>query len=77
MGRYKTRGEYDPCTLGCSLRRCAILLRLQGQGLPSMATPFGGKNVHWTFLLPRLTHAADGLVSAHPSCFNLCGARGN
>ena len=24
--------------------------------------PFGGRNVHWTFLLPRLTLAADGLV---------------
>jgi len=31
-----------------------------------MAIPFGGRNVHWTFLLPRLTPAADGLVSAHP-----------
>jgi len=27
VGRYKTRGEYDPCTLGCGLQRCAILLR--------------------------------------------------
>ena len=64
--RYKTRGEYDSCMLGCGLQRCAILLRLQGQGLPSMAIPFGGRTIHWTFLLPRLTPAADGLVSAHP-----------
>ena len=31
-----------------------------------MATPFGKRNVYWAFLLPRLTPAADGLVSAHP-----------
>ena len=38
----------------------------KGLGLPSMAIPFGGRNAHWTFLLLRLTPAADGLVSAHP-----------
>lgn len=28
-----------------SLRRSRILLRLQGLGWPSMANPFGGKNI--------------------------------
>ena len=35
--------------------RFAILLRLKLQGTPSLAHPFAGKKVHWTFFSIRLT----------------------
>ncbi|MEE8428065.1 MAG: hypothetical protein V3S33_00995 [Gammaproteobacteria bacterium] len=35
--------------------RFAILLRSKAQGPPSMADPFAGTKVHWTFVLFRLT----------------------
>ncbi|MEE8342439.1 MAG: hypothetical protein V3R51_01435 [Gammaproteobacteria bacterium] len=35
--------------------RFAILLRSKARGPPSMADPFAGTKVHWTFVLFRLT----------------------
>lgn len=36
------------------LQRFAVLLRLQAQGLPSVANPLGGTTVHWTVIFFRL-----------------------
>jgi hypothetical protein len=43
-------GAVNP-SLGATffLRRFRLLRRLQGQGWPSVANPFGGKNIHWMF----------------------------
>ncbi|MEE8342233.1 MAG: hypothetical protein V3R51_00385 [Gammaproteobacteria bacterium] len=35
--------------------RFAILLRSKARGPPSMADPFAGTKVHWTFVFFRLT----------------------
>ena len=63
---FKTRCKY--------LQRYAVLLRLQGQGSPSVASPFGWGKRHWRFPLFGLTHvrsaeaiqASDGLVKHLP-----------
>ncbi len=63
---YKTRCKY--------LQHFAVLLRLQGQGSPSMANPFGRVKRRWRFTLFGLTHvrsteavlAYDGLVKHLP-----------
>jgi len=48
-----------------------IPLRLKARGSPSVARPFGGANVHWTFAFFRLTlRSRDiGSFSAPLSCF--------
>ena len=45
------------------LRRYAIVLRLQDRGSPSVASPFGGRKVHWTFLSLRLTPVGSAPAS--------------
>jgi hypothetical protein len=45
------------CRLDDGLRCFEILLRLQDRGLPSLANPFSGQDVHWTSRLIRFTHA--------------------
>ena len=44
---YKTRCNY--------LQRFAVLLRSQGQGSPSVVSPFGRVKRHWRFTLFGLT----------------------
>ena len=63
---YKTRCKY--------LQRFAVLLRSQGQGSPSVASPFGRVKRHWRFTFFGLTPvrsteavlASDGLVKHLP-----------
>ncbi|MBB3189445.1 hypothetical protein FHR94_000667 [Halomonas cerina] len=53
-----------------ALRRSRVLLRLQGLGWPSMANPFGGKNIHWMFFYFRLTHGKGHSLRLAPGAHN-------
>ena len=56
----------QPCVIQRILR-FAFLLRLDGQGTPSLACPFPWTKVHWTFVFFRLTLEHLGAWEPRPS----------
>src|SRR3989304_2803718 len=51
-----------------------FLLHSQDQGRPSVVCPFGGTNVHWTFVTPP-PHPCRGLSDSRPRPARAPGGR--